>query len=230
MLHPQGGLRVSPIESVILTGAEIDQIAGLLTLRERQTLVIYGTGETLGVLDQNPVFDVLAPETVDRRAIEIGTVFHPCEGLDAELFVVPGKVPLYLEGEHLDLARDTDTNVGVEICAGGARLAFVPGAASLTPELKQRLAGCDVIMFDGTLFTDDEMMRTGTGSKTGRRMGHMPIDGPDGSLAALADIPGRRIYLHINNTNPILVKGTPERLRVEAAGWEVAEDGLQVVL
>jgi pyrroloquinoline quinone biosynthesis protein B len=86
------------------------------------------------------------------------------------------------------------------------------------------------VLFDGTLFTDDEMVRAGVGAKTGRRMGHLPIDGPDGSLARLADLAKRRIFTHINNTNPILIEGSPERRRVEAAGFEVAADGLEIVL
>jgi len=87
-----------------------------------------------------------------------------------------------------------------------------------------------VILFDGTLFTDDEMIASGTGQKTGRRMGHMPIGGADGSLAALAGLGKRRIYVHINNTNPILIDGSPQRALVEAAGWEVAVDGLEIAL
>ena len=105
----------------------------------------------------------------------------------------------------------------------------MPGAAAITAALDARLKRADVVLFDGTLFADDEMIRTGTGSKTGRRMGHMPIDGPDGSLTALEGLSARRIFVHINNTNPILVAGSPERRRVEAAGWEVAEDGLEIV-
>ena len=96
--------------------------------------------------------------------------------------------------------------------------------------MRERLSRADALLFDGTLFTDDEMIRTGTGTKTGRRMGHMPIDGEGGSLAALSGLASRRIFVHINNTNPILVDGSPERRRVEAAGWEVAEDGLEIVL
>ena len=118
----------------------------------------------------------------------------------------------------------------MELSDGRSRLVYVPGAAAVTPAMRQRLARADVVLFDGTLFTDDEMIRTGTGEKTGRRMGHMPIDGDDGSLAALAGISARRIFVHINNTNPILVDGSPERARVEAAGWEVAEDGMEIVL
>ena len=100
----------------------------------------------------------------------------------------------------------------------------------MTPALKARLARAAVLLFDGTLFRDDEMIATGTGEKTGRRMGHMPIDGSDGSLAALAGLTNRRIFIHINNTNPILVEGSPQRARVEAAGWEVATDGLEIVV
>ena len=100
----------------------------------------------------------------------------------------------------------------------------------MTPDLKQRLGSADVVFFDATLFSDDEMIASGTGTKTGRRMGHMPIDGADGSLAALAALGNRRIYIHINNTNPILIEGSPQRAQVEAAGWEVAADGLEVVL
>jgi pyrroloquinoline quinone biosynthesis protein B len=94
----------------------------------------------------------------------------------------------------------------------------------------ERLQRADVVFFDGTLFTDDEMIATGTGLKTGRRMGHMPIDGEDGSLAALAGLSNRRVYIHVNNTNPILVDGSPQRRKVEDAGWQVAEDGMEIVV
>jgi pyrroloquinoline quinone biosynthesis protein B len=88
----------------------------------------------------------------------------------------------------------------------------------------------DILFFDGTLFTDDEMVVAGLGAKTGRRMGHVPISGPDGTLARLADLPARRIFLHINNTNPILLRDSPERREVEAAGFEVAYDGMEIAL
>jgi pyrroloquinoline quinone biosynthesis protein B len=143
---------------------------------------------------------------------------------------VPGKLPLYLEGEAPQTDLTSAANVGIELTAGAARLCFVPGCAAVTPDLERRLTRCDAVFFDATLWVDDEMIRTGTGEKTGRRMGHMPIDGADGSLAALAGLAGRRIYIHINNTNPILVADSPERRRVEAAGWEIAEDGMEVVV
>jgi len=229
-LHPRDGLRHSPIAAVVLTGAEIDQIAGLLNLRERQPFALYGTPECLTAVAANPMFDALAPDVVTRDVVEPGKPFQPAPGLTAELFTVPGKVPLYLERGEPEVGGESGTTVGIEITAGGARLAFVPGAATMTPALHARLKRADAVLFDGTLFTDDEMIRTGTGAKTGRRMGHMPIDGAGGSLAALAGLDGRRIYIHINNTNPVHVAGSPERRKVEDAGWEVAADGMEIAL
>jgi pyrroloquinoline quinone biosynthesis protein B len=229
-LHPRGASRGSPIAAVVLTGAEVDQITGLLDLRERQPFELYGTAQTLDVLRGNAIFDVLAPDIVSRRSIAYGQEFSLPGGLEAELFAVPGKVPLYLERGEASLRGEPESNAGVEIRSNGKRLVFVPGAAEVTPALKSRLANADVVLFDGTLFTDDEMIRTGTGAKTGRRMGHMPIDGDGGSLAALRDVARRRIYIHLNNTNPVLIEGSPERRKVEAAGWEIAADGMEIVL
>ena len=229
-LQPRGGTRGSPIDAVVLTGAEIDQIAGLLSLRERTPFTVIATAATLAAVTDNPMFGVLAPDVVWRRAVTPGESFSLGDGIKAELFIVPGKVPLYLEGDDPDTASESAANVGVEISDGGKRLIYVPGAANMTEAVSVRLARANVVLFDGTLFTDDELIRTGTGTKTGRRMGHMPIEGEGGSLAALAGLASRRIFVHINNTNPILVDGSPERRRVEAAGWEVAEDGLEIVL
>lgn len=229
-LHANGAPRGSPVRAAILTGGEIDQIAGLLNLRERQSFDLYATAETLGLLAANPAFDVLSPGTVKRIAVDAGRPFALPGGLSAELFPVAGKIPLYLETGATDLGAAPGGNVGVEIAVGDKRLCFVPGAASVDASLLARLARADAVLFDGTLFTDDEMIASGTGVKTGRRMGHMPIGGPDGSLAALREMPGRRIYIHINNTNPILIEGSPERRQVEDAGWEVAHDGLRIDL
>jgi len=229
-LHPRGEARGSPIAAVVLTGAEIDQTAGLLSLRERSPFALYATAATLAAIADNPMFAALASDVVARHAVVPGERFALGNGIEAELFIVPGKVPLYLEGDDPDTASESAANVGVEIFNGATRLAYVPGAAAITPAVMQRLARAGVIFFDGTLFSDDEMIASGTGNKTGRRMGHMPLDGPDGSLAALNGLRARRIFVHINNTNPILIEGSPEHGRVVAAGWEVAEDGLEVTL
>jgi pyrroloquinoline quinone biosynthesis protein B len=176
------------------------------------------------------MFGVLAPDVVTRRAAVPGETIALPGGLQAELFLVPGKAPLYLEGENPETASETAANVGVELSAAGASIAYIPGAAAVTSAMMERIARTDVVFFDGTLFRDDEMIASGTGTKTARRMGHMPIDGRDGSLAALDGVAARRIYVHINNTNPILVEGSPERALVERAGWDIAEDGMEIAL
>ncbi|HKM87077.1 MAG TPA: pyrroloquinoline quinone biosynthesis protein PqqB [Xanthobacteraceae bacterium] len=229
-LRPRAGARGSPITAVVLTGAEVDQVAGLLTLRERQGFTVLATADTLAALAANPIFGVLAADLVTRKVVAQGESFALPGGIDAELFAVPGKVALYLEGDDPALAAETGANVGVELVSGARRLVYVPGAAGITAALRERLARADVVLFDGTLFVDDEMILTGTGNKTGRRMGHMPVDGADGTLAALAGLPGRRILTHINNTNPILIEGSVERRKVEDAGFEIAEDGMEIVL
>ncbi len=225
-LHPRGETRGSPIKAVVLTGAEIDQVTGLLSLREREPFAIHATAATLAAVASNTMFSAL--DQVTRYAVVPGEDIALPGGVSAQLFMVPGKVPLYLEGENPETAMESAANVGVEIAAGGARILFIPGAAAVTGAMRERLARADVVFFDGTLYRDDEMIASGTGAKTGRRMGHMPIEG--GSLTALDGTPARRIFVHINNTNPILIDGSPERLAVERAGWEVAEDGMEIVL
>jgi pyrroloquinoline quinone biosynthesis protein B len=229
-LRPRGGARGSPIAAVVLTGAEIDQIAGLLTLRERQPFALFATAQTHATLDANPIFGVLAADVVTRSVVAPEKPFALPGGLTAELFAVPGKVPLYLEDGGAPAAAEDGSNVGVELTLGSRRLAYVPGAAAMTQGLQQRLADTDVVLFDATLFADDEMIAAGVGEKTGRRMGHMPLDGEGGSLAALALTSGRRIHTHNNNTPAILIEGSPERNKVEAARFEVAEDGMEIVL
>jgi pyrroloquinoline quinone biosynthesis protein B len=230
VLRPRGGTRGSPIRAVLLTGAEIDQVAGLLSLREREPFTLYATASALSVIDGDSVFGVLPPAVVTRRAITAGEAYALPGDMRAEFFTVPGKAPLYAEGEDPQTMSETAGNMGVEVSSGDARLAFIPGAAAVTAAMLERVARADVVFFDGTLFRDDEMIATQTGGKTGRRMGHMPIDGAGGSLQALDGLEARRIYIHINNTNPILVEGSPERLEVTGRGWEVAEDGLEVTL
>jgi pyrroloquinoline quinone biosynthesis protein B len=230
VLHPRSGTRGSPIKAVVLTGAEIDQVAGLLSLREREPFMVCATPATLAALADNAMFGVLAPDVVRRMAVIPGVPLMLPGELKAQVFMVPGKLPLYLEGENPQTASETPANVGVEISARSARLVYIPGAAAVTAAMMERIKRADVVFFDGTLFRDDEMIASGTGAKTGRRMGHMPIDGQGGSLAVLEGVAGRRVYVHINNTNPILIDGSPERVEVERRGWEVAEDGMEIVL
>jgi pyrroloquinoline quinone biosynthesis protein B len=229
-LQPHSAMRGTPVKAVVLTGAEIDQIAGLLTLRERECFTIHASAAVLAVLADNPILNALAPELVTRSIAELSAPLELPGGLQAELFSVPGKAPLYLENVSAKENGFDEANAGLELCAGGGRLVYVPAAAALTAAMRERLARADVVLFDGTFFHDDELKRAEAGSKTASRMGHMPIAGEGGSLAALAGLPSRRIYIHINNTNPILVQGSPERAEVERQGWEIAKDGMEIVL
>jgi pyrroloquinoline quinone biosynthesis protein B len=237
-LHPQHGLRSTPIAGVVLTGGDVDAIAGLLTLRERQPFTVYATAHIHQVLEANPIFEVLARDVVTRQRISVHvpvTLALPDgspSGLSVELFPVPGKVPLYLEDAGAaPPILEGDQTVGAVITQGDRRLFFIPGCARMTPDLAHRLQGADAVLFDGTLWTDDEMIRAGVGSKTGMRMGHMSVSGPDGTISAFRPIDARRkILLHINNSNPILLEDSPERAETEASGWEVAYDGMEITV
>ena len=227
---------------MVLTNADIDHVAGLLTLRERGPFSLFATKDVLHSLAANPIFGVLADDMVTRRAVEMETSFEPVEGVCMTLFAVPGKVPLWSEAGEVETGIADGRTVGVEICPavphGPApddghtqKTFYIPGCAHLPPALASRLAGADIALFDGTLFRDDEMILAGLGVKTGRRMGHMPISGPGGTLDAFANIAVRRkILIHINNSNPVLIDGSPERREVAAGGWEVAEDGMEMAL
>jgi pyrroloquinoline quinone biosynthesis protein B len=141
---------------------------------------------------------------------------------------MPGKVPPYRE-DRAAAQPEAGPTFAALLQADGRSVIVAPACAEITDDVRARLRA-DVVFFDGTLFTDDEMIAAGLGEKTGRRMGHVPISGPGGTLERLRDLPGRRIFLHINNTNPILLANSPERAIVEAAGFEVAYDGMEVRL
>lgn len=240
VLWPQEGLRSSPIAGVALTGADVDAVAGLLTLRERHRFVLYATEEVQAVLAANPIFGVLSPDCVARvplplgRKLPLATADGAESGLSIEAFPVPGKVPLWLEREGEDPGTSEGGHtVGLEIAelASGRRMLFIPGCAALTPSLLVRLRGAPLVFFDGTLWRDDEMLRAGVGTKTGRRMGHMSMSGEGGVIAAFRDLGvGRKVFVHVNNTNPVLLEDSPERAEVEAAGWTVAHDGMELTL
>jgi pyrroloquinoline quinone biosynthesis protein B len=238
VLHPTRGLRSSPIRAVVLTNGDVDAVAGLLSLREGTPFALYAHPRVLAVLDRNPIFEVLDGELVPRRALEIGATTTLADaagqplGLDLRPFLLPGKLPLWLEGEAGDLdtaALDGDT-LGLEIRGSGRRLVWAANTAMVTERLREIAGGADLLLMDGTLWRDDEMIREGAGRKTGRRMGHVSMSGLDGAIGRLADVAvGRRVFIHINNTNPALLADSPERVALGRAGWEVAEDGMDLL-
>jgi pyrroloquinoline quinone biosynthesis protein B len=228
-LWPRTGERDSPIAGVVLTGGDIDAIAGLLVLRERQPFTVYAPAAVLDVLADNDVFNVLDASLVKR--VEL-TPMQPisCVGnLTLTLLPMPGKVPLYREEPGATQSEAGPTYAAL-VQAEGRSVIIAPACADITDAVLEQLRPANVLFFDGTLFTNDEMIVAGLGQKTGARMGHVPVSGPTGTLARLGGLPARRILLHINNTNPILLSDSPERRQVEAAGFEVAFDGMEVRL
>ncbi len=238
-LHPRKELRSSPIAGVLVLGGDVDAVAGLLHLRERHRFSVYAPARVLAVIAANPIFDVLAPDCVERvelpldRRIELAGTAGP-SGIAVTAFAVPSKVPLYLEtaGQDPGIAEEGDA-VGLQIIDAGTGRSFffIPGCAAMTDRLRRRLTGGELVFFDGTLWRDDEMIRLGVGNKTGRRMGHISMGGDDGAIAAFRDLGVKRpIFIHINNSNPVLLENLPERQVAEAAGWEIAYDGMEVRL
>lgn len=230
-IQPRGPGRSSPIAAVLLTNADIDHAGGLLVMRERQPFTIFGTHATLDMIGANPIFEALGRDLAPRKPVALGAPFEPLPGLTVELFSTPGKVPLWLEGETVRTDELGEGTVGVCVSAGGRSLVYAPGCATMTDALAERIATADVVFFDGTLFADDEMIAAGLLEKTGRRMGHMPVAGPGGTLETFpAGAKARRIFTHVNNTNPILIEGSPEERQVRAAGWDIAFDGMELSL
>ncbi|MCV9937189.1 pyrroloquinoline quinone biosynthesis protein PqqB [Boseaceae bacterium BT-24-1] len=226
-LWPRGE-RHSPIGAVILSSAEIDHVAGLLSLRERHPFDLVALPPVLDAMAANPILAAVPARLVAASASAPITL---AGGLTTELFPVPGKAPLYLEDKDPKLESEAGETAGVRISGNGRTIVYIPGCAALSDDLRAKVDSADLLFFDGTLFTDDEMIRAGVGQKTGRRMGHMPIAGDGGSLAWLAGLlVERKVYIHLNNTNPALIEGSPERLMIEAAGVAVAYDGMEVRL
>jgi pyrroloquinoline quinone biosynthesis protein B len=229
------GARASPIKAIVLTNGDVDSIAGLLNLRERQGLGLYASGRVLGTLKANRIFDVLAPDLVARSELPFETP-TPIEGagvqlgLTVEAFVAPGKVALYLEDANAaDLGTETGDTLGLRIIetASGKSFFFIPACARVEPSLASRLQGAEMAFFDGTLWRENEMIEQGLMPKTGSRMGHLNMSGADGSIEALAGLDiARKIFIHVNNSNPVLDAGSPERAAANAAGWLIGEDGM----
>ncbi|TPI59339.1 pyrroloquinoline quinone biosynthesis protein PqqB [Mesorhizobium sp. B3-1-7] len=233
-------LRSTPIRAVVLTNADVDHIAGLLSLRERQPFAIYATAQVLATLEANSIFNVLDPVIVPRRLLAPTEEMairdadgHPT-GVVVGSFPVPGKVALYLEqggDPDADFSSDTGDTIGVRISGadGSGAVFYIPGCARIDAALCARLANAGCLLFDGTVYTDDEMIAARVGQKTGARMGHIAMSGQAGSIAGLADVKiARRIFIHINNTNPVLDENSAEHAAVRAAGWEIAGDGMEM--
>ncbi|MFF4763716.1 pyrroloquinoline quinone biosynthesis protein PqqB [Streptomyces sp. NPDC001292] len=226
-LHPHDD-RTTPLEAVLLTDAELDHTLGLLLLREARALRLYATWavrETLcagsGILR---TLERYCP--VEWRAVTPGADLALADGLSCRAFDVPTS-----KRDRFGTGEDHGRVVGYRLTdeRSGRTLVYLPAVQSLAPALRGEIEGCACLLIDGTCWRDDELVRLGLAGKTSTEMGHLPIDGPDGSLAQLPSLGvGRTIFVHMNNTNPILLEDTPERRTVEESGMEVATDGLEV--
>ena len=244
-LHPKvrpetGQLRHSPIAGVILTNGEIDAVTGLLSMREGSPFSIYAHAKVLAILKANSIFDVLSEKNVRRVPIELDRPFEPAlpdgspSGIEVLPFTVPGKGAWYLEGKAHPGGKDgAGDTLGLRIRqkASGKYLYFLAACAEVTDDLKSRLAGAALILFDGTVWRDDELIAAGLGTKTGQSMGHISMSGAEGAIEALKGLTiDRKIFLHINNSNPALLHGSAERKIAEHAGWQIPADGMEIEL
>ena len=235
-LHPaKGQLRHSPIAGVILTNGEIDAIAGLLSLRESCPFALHAHPRVLATLASNSVFDVLNPALVPRIPMHLNQPIEPLlpdgspSGLTIEAFAVPGKPAWYMEGAKAD-PGDT-IGLRLQTTASGESIYFIAACAEVTPDLADRLRKARLVLFDGTLWQDDEMIRAGLGQKTGQRMGHLSMSGSHGTIAALGGLDiTQRVFVHINNTNPALLPDTPERRALTDAGWHIPTMGEEFIV
>ncbi|MDE2064417.1 MAG: pyrroloquinoline quinone biosynthesis protein PqqB [Bradyrhizobium sp.] len=237
-LHPAAGkLRHSPISGVILTNGEIDAIAGLLSMREGWPFTIYAHPKVLATLKANSVFNVLSEKNVKRQPIAIDEAFEPAlpdgspSGIEILPFEVTGKSAWYLEGERQsDRAGDT-LGLRIREKATDKFFYFLAACAEITEDLKSRLKGAPLVFFDGTVWRDDEMILAGLSTKTGQSMGHISMSGERGVIAALESLGiERKIFLHINNSNPVWLHDSAERKAAERAGWQIPADGMEIVL
>ena len=236
-LHPRAP-RHSPIAAILLTNGDLDHCLGLLSLRESHPLVLYATEAVRrGFVEGNILYRTLErfPGQATWRALKVGREDDVADaagraiGLSVEPLAAPGKPPIHLE----PAAPDPEHNVGVWIRepATGRTVAYVSAAAGITADMRRALDGVDAVFFDGTFWSSDELPGQGLGTKRAEDMAHLPVGGPGGSLERLGDLRARRrIYIHVNNTNPMLRDDSPQRAAVTAAGWEVAEDGMEVRL
>ena len=232
---PADVVRAVPIEGVMFTDAELDHTLGLALLREARRLTVYATEPVEAVLEHDsrilPTTRAFADITVTRlplgRPIPLADRDGRPTPLSVEAFAVPGDPPRFATRDQVGhtvglLIHDSHT---------GGTVAFVPGCGDITADVRSYLTRAGLILFDGTFWTGDELQRLAISPSTAQQMGHQPISGPDGSLDALARFPlARRVYTHINNSNPILIEDSLERRTVVDAGVIVGADGAEFMI
>lgn len=237
-LHPRAGVRQSPIAGGVLVNADIDHMLGLLLLRELQPLRIHATRSIRRILrEDNSIFGMLhrvcdQASWTDFAPGEAFSLFDSAgrdSGLRCRAVSLGTHYPAYVTAKRQTELASGEASLGLMIDApSGRRLAYMPAVPQIDDALLGEFNSADVLLFDGTFWSDDELIRTQGSGQTARQMGHVPVSSADGSLRRLAGLTRpRKIYLHINNTNPMLNEAGDEYRDVREAGWEMAEDGWQ---
>jgi pyrroloquinoline quinone biosynthesis protein B len=233
-ITPPEGMRHVPVEGILPTDAELDHTLGIALLREGRALHVYATHAVLEVLNNDsrvlPVTSAFADVAVTELRLDEPQALHYRDGtpsgLSVTAFAVPGGPPRFA---RQDLHGHT-VGLRIEQPAGGT-MAFVPGCGALDDGMLGRLAQADLLLFDGTFWTDDEMLTLGLSDRTALQMDHLPISGSGGSLRQLERLPCQRVvYTHINNSNPMLVEDSAQRREVVAAGLAIGDDGMRFSL
>jgi pyrroloquinoline quinone biosynthesis protein B len=234
-LHPRNGVRQSPIAGVVLANADLDHVLGLLLLRELQPLRVHATASVRRILrEDNTVFAMLQriPDQARWTDFQPGIKFNLCNSqgedsnIECQAWPLGAHFPSYVTAERQAQLAPEEASLGFVIeSPSGMRLAYMPAVPQLHNALLEELETCDVLLYDGTFWSDDELIRVQGGGQTAGQMGHIPVES---TLIKLAEISHpRKIFLHVNNTNPMLNESSPQYRQVRSAGWEVAEDGWQ---
>ena len=237
-LHPRRAGRNSPISGVVLTSADLDHALGLLLLREWQRLALYSTATVRRVLlESNTVFRLLQRMPGQITWNDMSLCQHRMlttpegiqSGILARLIGLSSSLPAYAQAHENPVSEEAVSALLLEF-PSGSRMAYLPGLPAVDEPLLAALRNCHVILVDGTFWTDDELIRVEGRGRLATEIGHLPVSGPDGSLARLSHLPARKIYVHINNTNPMLDEDSPEYRTVRESGWEIAYDGMELEL
>jgi pyrroloquinoline quinone biosynthesis protein B len=236
--QPVNGLRHSPITSAVFTSADIDCVLGLLHLREQQPLELYATATVRDIIrNDNSLFRMLEQKPEQARWTE----FHPGDGVEVRShngnesrgsfrfrpIATGGDLPYYAMRRNAPVAEGAVTGLVIESGAG-SKFAFMPGVREVSDEVLQAISGCKLLLIDGTFWTDDELIRVQGSGRTALDMGHIPVSGKDGTIERLSRLEGvRKVFIHMNNTNPMLNEDGDEYRQVRDAGWEIAFDGME---
>jgi pyrroloquinoline quinone biosynthesis protein B len=227
---PARGNRNTPIQAIILTSADLDQVLGLLLLREFQPLTVYATALVRRTLEANSFFRMLerVPNQLIWHEIIPGETFAVgASGILCTPVPLAGSLPFY--AKELDTHERGQASLGLVLACEGRRIAYTPTLPEITDDLLAIYRSCDTVLVDGTFWSNAELTQTHTGTPLARAIGHIPLSGEDGIIALLAEINvPRRVFVHLNNTNPVLDPRSPERKAAVEAGWQIGYDGWQL--